>query len=129
MALGTLMWLPSSKWLHLAAVLDLGSRRAVGYSRANHVRAEFLSVALHTAAAIRGHHTAGVVFHSDRGSQYLSGDFPGALKRHQMRHSVGRISNCSENSFAESCFATLKRELTTQTRFTTLAQAHREIFA
>ena len=65
----------------------------------------------------------------DRGSQYLSGDFVDALKRHQIRHSVGRVSNCSDNSVAESFFATLKRELTTHTRFTTRVQARREIFA
>ena len=55
----------------------------------------------------------------NRNSQYLSGDFAGALKRHQMRHSMGRVANCSDNSVAESFFATLKRELTTQMRFTT----------
>ena len=65
----------------------------------------------------------------DRGSQYLSGDFTDALKQHQMRHSVGRVANCSDNSVAESLFATLKRELTSQTRFTTRTQARREIFA
>ena len=116
-------------WLHLAAVLDLGSRRLIGYSMANHMRAELVCDALHTAAATRGHHTAGVVFHSDRGSQYLSGDFTDALKQHQMRHSVARVANCSENSVAESFFATLKRELTSQTRFTTRTQARQAIFA
>ncbi len=65
----------------------------------------------------------------DRGIQYLSGDFADALKQHQMRHSVGRVANCLDNSVAESFFATLKRELTTQTRFTTQTQARREIFA
>ena len=49
-------------WLHLAAVLDLGSRRAIGYAMANHVRAELVCDALHTAAATRGHHTPGIVF-------------------------------------------------------------------
>ena len=115
-------------WLHLAAVLDLGSRRAIGYSMAGHVRAELVCDALHTAAATRGHHTAGVVFHSDRGSQYLSGDFADALKRHQMHHSVGRVANCWDNSVAESFFATLKRELVTQTRFATRAEARQAIF-
>ncbi len=81
-------------WLHLAVVLDVGSRRLIGYSMADHARSELVVDALDTAAASRGHRTAGVIFHSDRGPQYLSGQHASALARHQMRQSAGRVGNC-----------------------------------
>ena len=116
-------------WLHLAVVLDIGSRRVIGYSMAADMPARLVIDALNTAAASRGGRTTGVIFHSDRGSQYLSGDFASALRRHGMRQSVGRVGNCWDNSIAESFFSSLKRELVTQTRFATRNQARREIFA
>ena len=64
--------------------------------------------ALDTAAAFRGYRSTGVIFHSDRGSQYLSGDFAQALRCHQMRQSVGRVSNCWDNPSTESFFAPRK---------------------
>ena len=102
-------------------MLDLGSRQVIGFSMAHHVRAELVCDALHTAAATRNT-TPQAWCSCDRGSQYMSGDFADAL-RHKMRHSVGRVANCSDNSVAESFFATLKQQLVTQTRFTTRAQS------
>ena len=126
---GDITYIPTGQgWLHLAAVLDVGSRKLVGYSMAHHTRAELVVDALDTAAATRSGRTAGVVFHSDRGPQYLSGDFASALARHKMRQSVGRVGNCWDNSIVESFFSSLKRELVTQTRFATRDQARREIF-
>ena len=116
-------------WLHLAAVLDIGSRRLIGHSMAPDTAAPLVVAALDTAAATRSGRTAGVVFHSDRGPQHLSGDFASAPARHKMRQSVGRVGNCWDNSIVESFFATLKRELVTQTRFATRDQARREVFA
>ncbi len=116
-------------WLHLAVVLDIGSRRVIGYSMAADMPARLVIDALNTAAASRGGRTTGVIFHSDRGGQYLSGDFASALRRHGMRQSVGRVGNCWDNSICESFFSSLKRELVTQTRFATRNQARREIFA
>ncbi|MCY4036683.1 MAG: IS3 family transposase [bacterium] len=127
---GDITYIPTSQgWLHLAVVLDVGSRRLIGYSMADHTRAELVVDALDTAAATRGRRTAGVIFHSDRGPQYLSREHASALRRHKMRHSVGRVANCWDNSVAESFFSTLKRELVSQTRFATRDQARREIFA
>ena len=127
---GDITYIPTGQgWLHLAAVLDAGSRKLVGYSMAHHTRAELVVDALDTAAATRSGRTAGVVFHSDRGPQHLSGDFASAPARHKMRQSVGRVGNCWDNSIVESFFATLKRELVTQTRFATRDQARREVFA
>ena len=127
---GDITYIPTGQgWLHLAVVLDIGSRRIVGYSMAPHMAAPLVIDALDTAAASRGHRTAGVTFHSDRGPQYLSRDFASALRRHNMRQSAGRVGNCWDNSVVESFFATLKRELVTQTRFATRNQARQEIFA
>lgn len=92
------------------------------------VPARLVVDALDTAVAGRGGHTTGIVFHSDRGSQYLSGDYSKALARHGMRQSTGRVANCWDNSVAESFFATLKRELADRNRFATRDQARREIF-
>ena len=93
---GDITCIPTAEgWLYLAAVLDIGSRRLIGYSMAADMPARLVIDALDTAAASRGHSTAGVIFHSDRASQYLSADFSAALARHRMRQSAGRVGNCS----------------------------------
>ena len=126
---GDIACIPADRgWLHLAAVPDVGPRRLIGYSMAHHTRAELVVDALHTAASARGHRTAGVVFHSDRGSQHLSAEHASALARHKMRQSVGRVGNCWDNSVVESFFSSLKRELVSQHRFETPAQARRAVF-
>ena len=66
-------------WLYLATVLDLGSRRLLGYSMATHMRTRLITDALDMAAGIRGGATAGIIFHSDRGSQYMSREFAQAI--------------------------------------------------
>ena len=127
---GDITYVPTAEgWLHLATVLDVGSTRLIGYSMSADMAARLVVDALDTAAASRGHHTSGIVFHSDRGPQYLSADFSAALGRHQMRQSASRVANCWDNSVAEAFFATLKRELVSQRRFATRGQARREIFA
>lgn len=126
---GDITFIPTSEgWLHLAVVLDLGSRRLVGYAMATHMRARLVVDALEMAAAARGGRTAGVTFHSDRASQYLSQQHAAALTRHGMRQSAGRVGNCWDNSVVESFFASLKRELVHRRRFATRDQARREIF-
>lgn len=127
---GDIACIPTDQgWLHLAVVLDVGSGRLIGYSMAGHTRAELVVGALHTAASARGGRTAGVIFHSDRGPQYLSGDFASALRRCRMRQSTGRAANCWDNSAVEPFFATLKTEPATQTRFATRDQARQQAFA
>ena len=127
---GDITYIPTGQgWLHLAAALDVGSRKLIGYSMAHHTRAELVVDALDTAAATRSGRTAGAAFHSDRGPQHLSGDFASALARHKMRQSAGRVGNCWDNSIVEPFFSSLKRELVTQTRFATRDQARREVFA
>ncbi len=92
---GDITYIPTAQgWLHLAVVLDVGSRRVVGYSTAADMAARLAVDALDTAAASRSGRAAGVIFHSDRGPQYLSGDFASALARHGTRQSAGRLANC-----------------------------------
>jgi len=116
-------------WLYLASVLDLGSRRWLGYSMADHMRTELVSDALNMAVATRGGEVKGVIFHGDRGSQYMSHDFRGLVSGHKMRQSVGRTGVCWDNAVAESAWSSLKRELVHRYRFATRAEARRAIFA
>lgn len=116
-------------WLYLASVLDLGSRRWLGYSMADHMRTELVSNALDMAVAARGRQVNGVIFHGDRGSQYMSGDYRKQVVDHGMVQSVGRTGVCWDNSVAESAWSSLKRELVHRYRFATRAEARRAIFA
>jgi len=72
-------------WLYLASVLDLGSRRLLGYSMADHMRTELVLDALGMAIAARDGHLAGVIAHADRGSQYTSNDYLDFCQTHQLR--------------------------------------------
>lgn len=96
-------------WLYLAVVIDLWSRRVVGWSSADHMRTELVLSALDMAVGQRN--GQGVVFHSDRGSQYASHDYRRALAKHRMTASMSRKGDCWDNAVAESFFATLKTEL------------------
>ena len=116
-------------WMYLATVLDLGSRRLLGYSMATHMRTELVSDALKMAAGVRGGLTAGIIFHSDRGSQYMSGDFGRLVGDLEMVQSVGRTGQCWDNSVAESFFSSLKRELVSRYRFQDRTGARKAIFA
>lgn len=116
-------------WLYLASVLDLGSRRLLGYAMAEHMRTELVIDALDMAVGARGGHVAGVIFHGDRGSQYMSQAFGQHLAELEMPQSVGRTGICWDNAVAESFWSSLKRELVHRHRFATPAQARRAIFA
>jgi transposase InsO family protein len=116
-------------WLYVASVLDLGSRRLLGYSMADHMRTELVADALTMAAATRGGRTGGIIFHGDRGSQYLSGDYRQLIVELEMVQSVGRTGVCFDNAVAESFWSSLKRELVHRYRFADRATARRAIFA
>ena len=117
-------------WLYLASVLDLGSRRLLGYSMADHMRTELVLDALAMAVAARGGDkaVAGVVAHADRGSQYTSNDYIDYCQDRQMRPSVGRTGVCWDNAVAESFWESLKRECLHGRVFATRAEARRAIF-
>lgn len=128
--IGDITYIPTGEgWLYLASVLDLGSRRLLGYSMAEHMRTELVADALTMAAGTRGGATAGIIFHGDRGSQYLSGDYRQQIAELEMRQSVGRTGVCWDNSVAESFWSSLKRELVHRYRFPDRATARRAIFA
>ena len=115
-------------WLYLASVLDLGSRRLLGYSMADHMRTELVLDALGMAVTARGGHVAGVIGHADRGSQYTSNDYLQFCQLHQIRPSVGRTGVCWDNAVAESFWESLKRECLQGRVFATRAEARRAIF-
>jgi len=115
-------------WLYLASVLDLGSRRLLGYSMADHMRTELVLDALTMAIAARDGVVAGVIAHADRGSQYTSNDYLDFCQAHQLHPSVGRVATCFDNAVAESFWASLKRECIQGRVFATRAEARRAIF-
>lgn len=127
---GDITYIPTGEgWLYLASVLDLGSRRLLGYSMADHMRTELVTDALTMAAGQRGGATAGIIFHGDRGSQYMSGDYRQQVIDLGMVQSVGRTGVCWDNAVAESFWSSLKRELVHRYRFATRAEARRAIVA
>ncbi len=95
---------------------------------ASHMRTEWISDALKMAAARRGGVTGGIIFHSDRGSQYMSGDFRKLVGALEMVQSVGNTGQCWDNSVAESFFGFLKRELVSRYRIEDRFGARRAIF-
>ena len=117
-------------WLYLASVLDLGSRRLLGYSMADHMRTELVLDALTMAIAARGgdHAVAAVIAHADRGSQYTANDYLDFCHTHQLRPSVGRTAVCWDNAVVESFWESLKRECLHGPVFSTRAEARRAIF-
>ena len=115
-------------WLYLASVLDLGSRRLLGYSMADHMRTELVLNALDMAVAARNDTVADVIAHADRGAQYTSNDYLEFCRTRQMRPSVGRTGVCWDNAVAESFWESLKRECLQGRVFATRAEARRKIF-
>jgi putative transposase len=115
-------------WLYLASVLDLGSRRWLGYSMGEHIRTELVADALRMAAGARGGVTEGIFFHGDRGSQYLSGEYRDLIAVLGMVQSVGRTGVCRDNSVAEAAGSSLKRELVHGYQFPARASVRGAIF-
>ncbi len=122
----TYVW-TSEGWLYLAAILDLFSRRVVGFAMSNRIDRALTLEALRMAVGRRTPN-AGLVHHSDRGSQYASGDYQKALDELGVVCSMSRKGNCWDNAVAESFFATLKTELVYLTKFKTREEAKRAIF-
>jgi transposase InsO family protein len=114
-------------WLYLATVIDLASRKVVGFAMADHMRAELVSDALDMAIE-RRQPARGLIFHSDRGSQYTSEKFRKLLRQHHVVQSLSRPRQCWDNAVAESWFATLKEELIYRQGWPTRTTARRAIF-
>jgi len=122
----TYVW-TAEGWLYLAAILDLFSRRVVGFAMSEHIDRALVLEALRVAVGRRVPNF-GLMHHSDRGSQYASGDYQDALDDLGVVCSMSRKGNCWDNAVAESFFATLKTELVYTRRFATRAEAREAIF-
>jgi putative transposase len=113
-------------WLYLAAVMDLGSRRIVGWSMSDRMKSELVCDALKSAYWRRKPAT-GLLMHTDRGSQYASDAHRKLIKDYEMVQSMSRRGNCWDNSAMESFFKTLKVELIYSQRYATRAHARMDI--
>lgn len=113
-------------WLYLATVIDLASRKVVGWATADHLRTDLVTQAL-TNAVTNRRPTGPVIFHSDRGCQYTSRAYRKVAAAHQVKLSVGAKGQCWDNAVAESFFATIKTELLERRPWPTRAAAHQAI--
>ncbi len=123
----TYLW-TGEGWLYLAVVLDLFSRRVVGWSMQTALDRSLVLDALGSALGYR-RPEAGLIHHSDRGSQYACADFQRALEAAEITCSMSRRGDCYDNAAVESFFGTLKQELVNRRRFATREVARQEVFA
>ena len=121
-------YIPTSQgWLYLAVVIDLYSRKVVGWSMSRWISRRLAISALQMAIDARqpeGH----LIHHSDRGAQYTSDDFRDQLARYNIDCSMSRNGNCYDNAVVESFFGVLKRERVNRTRYRTRDEARADIF-
>ena len=122
----TYIW-TAQGWLYLAAVLDLYTRRVVGWAMADHLRHELTLAAL-DMAIVRQRPAPGLVHHADRGVQYAAHGYRARLRRHGMVCSMSRKGDCWDNAPMESFFATLKGELVEAAEYDTRDEARADLF-
>ena len=122
----TYLWTDEG-WLYLAVVLDLYSRRVIGWAMSERMTADLVCDALRMALWRRGN-PSGVIVHSDRGSQYCSGDYQAVISKHQLRCSMSAKGNCYDNACVESFFHSMKVEAIHGERFPTRESARRVVF-
>jgi transposase InsO family protein len=127
---GDLTYIPTGEgWLYLSSVLDLGSRRLIGWKMDDNMATPLVADALEAAVQLRGG-ARGVIFHSDRGSQqYLSETYRDLCTSYGIAQSAGRVATCFDNSVAEAFWSSLKRELVHRYSFATRDQAKAAITA
>jgi transposase InsO family protein len=125
---GDITYVPTAQgWLYLAVVLDLFSRRVIGWAMRETLERELAVAALSGALAARDP-SPGLLCHNDRGAQYASGDYQNALAGAGATCSMSRRGDCRDNAPIESFFASLKRELVERCRFATREEARGAIF-
>jgi putative transposase len=122
----TYIW-TAEGWLYLAVVLDVCTRMIVGWSASNRMTANLIINALEHGV-LRRKPGRGVIFHSDRGSQYASHELRKALKDRGMIPSMGSTGSCYDNAITETFFHTLKTELIYHSKYATRDAAHMELF-
>jgi transposase InsO family protein len=119
--------LTAQGWLYFVAVLDVFSRRVVGWAMSQLLDAGLVIAALHMALRQR-QPSKNLILHSDQGRQFASAAYRQVLNRHGLTASMSRKGNCYDNAFIESFFSTLKYELVYHHRFDSFAQARTAIF-
>jgi len=125
---GDITYIPTLEgWLYLAIVIDLYSRRVIGWSMDAHMTTTLVNDALFMALRKRNP-DHGLIWHTDRGSQYASDAHKTLLKEYGITQSMSRRGNCYDNAVAESFFHSLKTELTHHHQFETRSQANQAIF-
>jgi transposase InsO family protein len=125
---GDITYIPTDEgWLYLAGVIDLNSRRIVGWSMADHMQTDLVADAL-TMALARRRPPAGLLHHSDRGAQYASDTYQELLQDNRIQVSMSGKGDCWDNAVMESFWATLKTELVHHEHYATREQARRSIF-
>ncbi len=121
----TYLW-TNQGWLYLAVVVDLYSRKVVGWALNNHMKVSLVSDALQMAYH-RRYPNKGLIHHSDRGSQYASNEYQKLLNENSMICSMSRKGNCWDNAVVESFFHTLKTERTNEKRYLTREEARTDV--
>jgi putative transposase len=121
-------YIPTNEgWLYVASIMDLYSRKIVGWHMGDRMTKELAIQAL-DQAYLRQRPLAPVLHHSDRGSQYASHDYQARLQAYNMLGSMSRKGNCYDNAVIESFHGVLKRELVYQTKFATREEAKKSLF-
>ena len=114
-------------WVYLAAVLDLKNKEVIGYEVSKNIDSELCKRALSGALALRGRHK-GLIFHSDRGSQYSSRAYKRMLSENRIESSMSAPGCPYDNSSMESFFATLKKELTFRKMYGTIEEVRTDLY-
>lgn len=109
-------------WLYLATVIDLFARKVIGWALGDRMTKQLVIDAMNQAIQ-HEKPPKGVIFHSNRGSQYASYDYQGLLRQHGIRQSMSAKGDCYDNACAESFFASLKKECIHRERFKTRSEA------
>ena len=122
----TFIW-TGQGWLYLAVVMDLYSRKIIGWSMSRRIDRRIVMDAMQMALSHR-QPTGDLIHHSDRGSQYLSDDFQDLLRRHGVTCSMSDRGSCYDNAVVEAFFASLKRERTKRRKYQTREQAKADVF-
>jgi putative transposase len=115
------------RWLYIAVVIDLYSRRVIGWSMGPNCKEDLTLAALQMALELRGP-KSGLLHHSDRGVHYAGQRYQQLLRKHGIRASMNRPARCTDNAVVESFFSSLKNELTLHERYDTRAKARAAVF-
>jgi len=124
---GDITYIPTGEgWLYLATAIDCCTKEVIGYAMDDHYQTPLISRAIRNAARNR-ELAPGAIFHSDRGSNYMSAEFALELKQLGLRRSAGRTGICFDNAMAESFFSVLKNERVSQVTYLTREAARQDI--